>query len=183
VEQAIGIQAALMLHAGRDLLLRQRTMLVNTIRGHSAEFGVCAALGVGKVEELLKQVAEEQSLPALARDLVALPGRQLDGLQEQIEAIERRLLAWHRRCALSRRLAAIPGIGPITATALVMKAPDPHMFKLANPCWQGPSTYGPRLGGRGDRRCRVGVGVRRGRACQPPLRCVHAVGTSRGVTQ
>jgi transposase len=148
-------QAALMLHKARDLLLKQRIMLVNAIRGHAAEFGVCAAQGLGKVEELLKQVAEDEAIPALARDVVTMLGQQLDGLQERIEVLERRLLAWHRACALSRRLATIPGIGPIAATALAMKVPDPTVFKSARhfAAWLGltpkdHSTAGrQRLGG------------------------------------
>jgi transposase len=148
-------QAALMLHTARDLLIRQRTMLANAIRGHSAEFGLCAPQGLGRVEELLKRVAEDQSLPALARDIVAVLGRQLDGLEERIEVLERRLMAWHRECALSRRLATIPGIGPITATALVMKVPEPAVFRSARhfAAWLGltpkdHSTAGrQRLGG------------------------------------
>ena len=148
-------QAALMLHKARDLLLKQRTMLVNAIRGHAAELGVCAPQGLGKVEALLAQVAAEEAIPALARDVVALLGQQLDALEHRIELVERRLLAWHRDCALSRRLATIPGIGPIAATALAMKVPDPHMFKSARhfAAWLGltpkdHSTAGrQRLGG------------------------------------
>jgi transposase len=148
-------QAALMLHTARDLLLRQRTMLANAIRGHSAEFGVCVPQGLGRMEELLKRVAEDGSIPALARDLVALLGRQLEALQEQVQVVERRLLAWHRASALSQRLATIPGVGPITATALVMKVSDPKVFASARhfAAWLGltpkdHSTAGrQRLGG------------------------------------
>ena len=85
-----------MLHAARDLLIRQRTMLVNAIRGHATEFGLCAPLGLGKVEELLKRVAEDETIPALARDILELYGRQLEALEEQIEVVERRIMAWHR---------------------------------------------------------------------------------------
>jgi transposase len=124
-------QAALMLHTARDLLLRQRTMVANAIRGHAAEFGLCAPLGLGKVEELLKRVAEDAAIPALTHDILELYRRQLEALEERIAELERRLLAWHRQCALSQRLATIPGIGPITATALVMKVPDPAVFRSA----------------------------------------------------
>lgn len=124
-------QAALMLHGARDLLVKQRTMLVNAIRGHAAELGVCTARGLGKAEELLKQVAGDKAVPALARDILALLGEQLETLQERIELVERRLLAWHRASPLSRRLATIPGIGPIAATALAMKVPDPSVFQSA----------------------------------------------------
>jgi transposase len=148
-------QAALMLHTARDLLIRQRTMLANAIRGHAAEFGLCAPQGLGKVEALLKRVAEDQSIPALARDILELYRRQLEALEERIEVLERRLMAWHRQCALSRRLATIPGIGPIAATALAMKVPDPAVFRSARhfAAWLGltpkdHSTAGrQRLGG------------------------------------
>src|SRR6202011_6018510 len=69
-----------------------------------------------------------ESLPALARELFAMQGREYARLQVELEAIEARLMAWHRANACSRRLAQIPGIGPIGATALVMKTPDPHAF-------------------------------------------------------
>jgi transposase len=148
-------QAALMLHGARDLLVKQRTMLVNAIRGHAAEFGVCAAKGQGRVAELLKRVAADGAIPAVARNILALLGEQLAALQEQVEALERGLLAWHQSCALSRRLATIPGIGPIAATALVMKVPDPAVFRSARhfAAWLGltpkdHSTAGrQRLGG------------------------------------
>jgi transposase len=85
-------QAALMLHTARDLPIRQRTMLANAIRGHAAGFRVCApqGQGQGKVEALLKRVAEDAAIPALARDILELYRRQLEALEERIEMIERR---------------------------------------------------------------------------------------------
>jgi transposase len=65
----------------------------------------------------------------LARDLFAMLARQYAQVQVELKAIEAKLLAWHRANALSRRLAEIPGVGPVTAAALVMKAPDPHAFR------------------------------------------------------
>jgi transposase len=148
-------QAALMLHSGRDLLVRQRTALSNAIRGHAAELGLCAAKGLGRVEALLDRVAGDESVPAAARYVLALLGEQLAALEQRIAAIERELLAWHKASALSRRLATIPGIGPLTATALAMKVPDPGAFSSARhfAAWLGltpkdHSTAGrQRLGG------------------------------------
>lgn len=122
-------QAELMLHGARGLLLKQRTMLANAIRGHAAEFGVTAAHGIGRVREVLERVGREPAVPALAREVLARLGEQIEGLESEIAALDRRLLAWHRTNERSRRLATIPGIGPIGATALAMKVADPSVFR------------------------------------------------------
>jgi transposase len=121
-------QAALMLAGIREQLIARRTQLSNAIRGYAAEFGVTAAKGLDKIEPLLAQMARDESLPALARELFAMQGREYARLQVELKAIEVKLRAWHRANADSRRLAGIPGVGPIGATALVMKTPDPRAF-------------------------------------------------------
>ena len=121
-------QAALMLAGMRERLVGQRTQLSNAIRGYAAEFGLIAAKGLDKIEPLLADIAADEALPVLARELFAMHGREYAQLQAELKAIEARLMAWHRANADSRRLAQIPGIGPIGATALVMKAPDPRLF-------------------------------------------------------
>jgi transposase len=121
-------QAALMLAGVRQQLIARRTQLSNAIRGYAAEFGLAAAKGLGKIEPLLADIAQGESVPALARDIFAMQGRQYAQLQVELKAIEARLRAWHRGNADSRRLAKIPGVGPIGATALVMKTPDPRAF-------------------------------------------------------
>jgi len=121
-------QAALMLAGVREQLIARRTQLSNTIRGYAAEFGVTAAKGLDKIEPLLAQIAQDESVPALARGLFAMQGREYAQLQVELKAIEVKLRAWHRAHADSRRLAQIPGVGPIGATALVMKTPDPRAF-------------------------------------------------------
>lgn len=122
-------QAALMLTGIRDGLIARRTQLSNTIRGHAAEFGLVAPKGLDKIGPLLARIAQNDSLPGLARELFAGLGRQYAQLQAELEQIEAKLLAWHRADALSLRLAQIPSIGPIIATRLVMKTPDPHAFR------------------------------------------------------
>ncbi len=122
-------QAELMLHGARDLLIKQRTMLVNAVRGHAAEFGVTGAKGVGRVKDLLARIATDPAVPALARELFAGLHRQIDRLETEIGVLEKKLLAWHRGDERSRRLAGIPGIGPIGASALAMKLPDPAVFR------------------------------------------------------
>src|SRR6266853_3235728 len=113
----------------RDQLVARRTQLSNTIRGHAAEFGLIEAKGLDKLASLLAAIEQGDSVPVLARDLFAMLARQYAQVQVELKAIEARLLAWHRGNALSRRLAEIPGVGPVTAAALVMKAPDPHAFR------------------------------------------------------
>jgi transposase len=121
-------QAALMLAGIRERLIARRTQLSNAIRGYAAEFGITVAKGLDKIEPLLADIAQDESVPALARELFAVQGREYARLQVELKAIEARLMAWHRANADSRRLARIPGVGPIGATALVMKTPDPRAF-------------------------------------------------------
>jgi transposase len=121
-------QAALMLAGVRQQLIARRTQLSNAIRGYATEFGLITAKGLDKIEPLLARIAQDAGLPELAREMFAMQGRDYARLQVELKAIEARLLAWHRANADSRRLAKIPGVGPIDATALVMKAPDPHLF-------------------------------------------------------
>jgi transposase len=121
-------QAALMLAGMRERLVARRTQVSNAIRGYAAEFGVTAAKGLDKIEPLLARIAQDESLPELAREMFAMQGRDYAQLQVELKAIESKLKAWHRANADSRRLAQIPGVGPIGATALVMKTPDPRAF-------------------------------------------------------
>ena len=126
-------QAALMLHRTRDLLVRQRTALVNALRGHMAEFGIIAPQGVARAGELVALVMgeDEAKLPALARRALRGLAAELEALGERVKEIEAAILAWHKDSEASRRLAAIPGIGPITASAVVATVTDPAHFRSA----------------------------------------------------
>ena len=110
-------QSILVLHRSRDLLMRQRTMILNAIRAHLAEFGVIAAQGPRQVVELVTQLRDrdELSIPEVARSALIALAAQLDSLVGQIREIERQLMAWHRQSAASQRLETIPGVGLITA--------------------------------------------------------------------
>jgi transposase len=132
-------QAALMLVSVRQRLIKNRTQLSNAIRGHGAEFGLIAARGLDKIEPLLARIAADESLPELARELFAGLGREWVRLQAEVRAVEARLMAWHRADQTSRRLAQIPAIGPISASLLVMKVPEPAAFKSARhfAAWMG----------------------------------------------
>ena len=124
-------QSVLMLHRTRELLVRQRTMLVNAIRAHMAEFGVVARTGLPQVKELLAVIADEadERIPPLARTCLEGLARQLFSLEREIVAGEQRIHAWHRASEVSRRLETTPGIGPITASALASSIANPSIFK------------------------------------------------------
>jgi transposase len=124
-------QAALMLTGLREQMVARRTQLSNMIRGYAAEFGITAAKGLDKIAPLLAQIAQDENVPASARELFALQGRDYAQLQGELKAIEARLRAWHRANPDSRRLAEIPGIGPVGAPELVMKTPNPGTFTSA----------------------------------------------------
>ncbi len=124
-------QSVLMVHRTRELMVRQRTMLVNAIRAHMAEFGVVARVGLPQVRELLEVITDEadKRIPPLARTCLASLARQLLSLEREISAAEQRIHAWHRANEVSQRLETIPGIGPITASALAASITDPSVFR------------------------------------------------------
>ncbi len=124
-------QSLMMLHRTRSLLVRQRTMLVNAMRAHLAEFGIVAPVGLRGLKALLAVIAgpEDERLPALARTCLESLVASLMNLEPEIAAAEQHIHAWHRSSEDSRHLASIPGIGPITATPLVASVSDPSIFK------------------------------------------------------
>lgn len=123
-------QAVLMLHKTRDLLVRQRTGLINALRAHLAEYGIVSSKGPGGVTALMKILHETQErLPIHARSALHVIGAQLRALASEIDRLEVQILAWHRTDATSRRLATIPGIGPITASAIAAAVPDAKVFR------------------------------------------------------
>src|SRR5256884_152147 len=123
-------QCGLMLHRSRQLLVCQRTMLSNAIRGHMAELGIISAKGRNGTAELLKMIANEQDdrIPAVARFSLDVLARQYAAVRAEIVAIEKRIHAWRRSSEESRRLEEIPGVGPIVATALVAEVGDWKVF-------------------------------------------------------
>jgi transposase len=123
-------QSVLMLHRARELLVRQRTMLINAFRGHCGEFGLVVAQGASKVTALIEMIEdpEDEDLPALARAALGSLVEQLRMTQIQILGLEKKLKAWHRTNEASRRLETIPGVGVITATALVATIGDASQF-------------------------------------------------------
>ena len=122
-------QAALTMLGVRDLLVKQRTMLINAIRGHAAEFGVTVAKGPKQVAELQRRLAADEGVPVLAHEMIDLLAGQLEALNARLKAIEARLMAYHRQDQTSQCLATIPGIGPIGGVSFALKVPDPKVFR------------------------------------------------------
>jgi transposase len=124
-------QSIMMVHRTRALLIRQRTMLVNAIRAHLAEFGIVAHVGLRGLKTLLAVVSDpkDERVPSVARRCLVSLATALMCVEQEVTGAEMRIHAWHRSNEASRRLESIPGIGPITASALVASVTDPSNFK------------------------------------------------------
>ena len=122
-------QSQQMLATVRDSLIRRRTQLTNMIRGHAAEFGQVIATGLAKIDPLLERIRADNTVPELAKALFAELGEDYRALQRRIEKVEKMLMAFHRQDERSRRLAQMPGVGPIGATMMSIKVPDPKVFR------------------------------------------------------
>ena len=164
--KSIEQSAAQMLLGVRESLVKRRTQLTNTIRGHAAEFGLVAAKGLDKIQPLLARIAADDSLPVLTKEMFAVLGREYAELGPRIAQIDKKMLAFHRSNEVTRRLMEVPAVGPTGACLLVTKIVDPHAFRSARRCaaWIGltpkdHSTAGKqKLGGitrAGDERLRA----------------------------
>jgi transposase len=171
-------QAALMLAGMRDRLVRNRVQLANAIRGYAAEFGVVAAKGRAKIEPLLLRLQTDETIPALARELFAEQAKEYALLAAQLDVIDARLMAWHRGNEQSRRLARIPGVGPVIASLLAMKTGDACAFRSGRQfaAWLGLTPKNHSTAGRN----RLGVITRAG---DETLRSLLVVGATAVVWQ
>lgn len=122
-------QAALMLHRARDLLMRQRTQLINAVRGHLAEFGIIEAQGAWNLPRVLAHLETEGELPEAARQVLQLLAAQLDEAEQRIGNLDTQIAVWHKASPVSQRLATIPGIGPLVATAIAATVPNAGTFR------------------------------------------------------
>ena len=123
-------QARAMLFRTRDLLVRQRTQLINALRGHLAEHGVVAPQGPANVKVLAQAIEEPAtSLPLLVVELARVYLEQIDGLSKKIVELEKATAYEAARGATTRRLQTMPGVGPITAMAIETFAPPMEMFR------------------------------------------------------
>jgi transposase len=165
-------QSVLMLHRARNLLVRQRTMLVNALRAHLAEFGVIAPQGLRHVEQLVEAIEEKRiNLPELARSILRLVAAQLNDTDAKVRQLEARLAQWHRNSRISKLLATVPGVGIMTASAIAATVVDPSFFKSGREfaAWLGMT---PRQNSSGGKE-RLGRTSRRG---DKYIRCMLVAG-------
>ena len=136
-----------MLHRTRDLLMRQRTQLINALRAHLAELGIVAAQGNAGLKELLKIIAGERDarLPVDAHASLVVLAAGLDAVQTMIGSIDKRIMIEHRSNEASKRLRSIPGIGIVGASAIVATVADPMAFRSGRDCGLDWARAAPRL--------------------------------------
>jgi len=144
-------QAGLMVLRVRELLVKQRTALINAIRGHAAEFGVTTAKGPANVAELLQRAhAEKAGVPPPALEMLSLLAGQLDTIEARLKTLEVHLIGMHKANPTSQCLATIPGVGPIGAVSFALRVPDPEAFRSGRhfAAWLGLTPRENSTGGR-----------------------------------
>lgn len=135
----------------RDILVRQRTQLINSLRGHLAEYGLIVAQGPAHVAKLVEKTRDPESdLPEAARIVLLMLIEALGSLEDKIKQLDREIVRRTREDKDARRLTTIPGIGPITATALIALAPDATTFKKGRDfaAWLGLTPLQRSTGGK-----------------------------------
>jgi len=143
-------QAACMLMTVRERLVGVKSQLSNAFRSYAAEFGIIGPAGRQNVNALIKRVLEDDTLPEMARDLFSIQAREYAAIEARLEEIEAKLMKWHRADELSRRIATIPGVGPIGSTMLSMRAPPAATFRSGRQfaAWLGLTPKDHSTGGR-----------------------------------
>ena len=123
-------QSVMMVHRTRELLVRQRTQLVNTLRGQLAEYGVVLAKGIHHALKIARKLVagEVLDIPELAIRVTRLLAEQVQQLHKRIAELEKELKQWFQTDQVAQGLATIPGIGVLTASALASTVSDPHQF-------------------------------------------------------
>jgi transposase len=167
-------QASAVVFRTRDVLVGQRTQIINAIRGHLAEYGIVARRGPSHVESLIALIEDVSSdIPEAARSCLALLVETLRGLQTRIAALDAEITARAKRDDVARRLMSIPGVGPLIATAIEALAPPVGTFRSGRDfaAWVGLTPLQRSTGGKQ----RLGRISRMG---QRTLRCLLIVGAS-----
>lgn len=144
-------QSILMTHRARSLLVRQRTMLANALRAHLAELGFVANPGIANLAKLAEQVmADKNALPSYARAALEILIRQIMAVSAEIAVLDQQLIAWHGESEASRRLATIPGLGIITATAIAATVTHAEQFSSGRQfaAWLGLTPQQHSTGGK-----------------------------------
>jgi transposase len=142
-------QAAGMVLKARDTLVGQRTALINTMRGHAAEFGIVAAKGAAKVDGLLTAIEQQPDIPPVAGEMFILLHQQITDINARIAELDVKLNTSHKANPVSQRLATIPGVGPITALTLAIEI-DPAQFESGRhlAAWAGLTPKEHSTGGK-----------------------------------
>ena len=124
-------QAILSVHRARQGFVKARTAQANQIRGLLAEFGIVLPQGVSSITRRVPEILEdgENELPGLLRQLIERLTVNLKEMDRQVKELEKQIQQWHRENEASQRLAKIPGMGPITASAIVATVGDAREFK------------------------------------------------------
>ena len=144
-------QAAAVAFRARDLLVRQRTQIINALRGHLAEFGIVAAKGPAYVPHLVQTVEDpDGSIPDLARPILTILIEMLHRLDDQIALLDGEIARRAKEDETARRLMTIPGVGPVTAVALAALAPPAETFKRGRDfaAWVGLTPLQRSTGGK-----------------------------------
>lgn len=143
-------QAACMLMTVRERLVGVKSQLSNAFRSYAAEFGIIGAAGRQNVNALIQRVLDDDTLPELARDLFRFQAKEYAAVEARLDEIEAKLMKWHRADEVSRRIATIPGVGPIGSALLSMRAPAAESFKSGRhfAAWLGLTPKDHSTGGR-----------------------------------
>ena len=166
-------QAACMLMTVRERLVGVKSQLSNAFRSYAAEFGIVGPAGRQNVNALIERVLEDDTLPELARDLFRFQAKEYAAVEARLEEVNTKLMKWHRADELSRRIATIPGVGPIGSTMLSMRAPAAEAFKSGRhfAAWLGLTPKDHSTGGR----TRLGAITKAG---DPSIRTTLVVGAT-----
>lgn len=166
-------QAMQMLAKLRAQFIGRRTQLSNSIRGFAAEFGRVAPKGLAQLRDLLTAIRTDATIPAMAKDMFETLAGDYARINQEIAVLDGKLLALHRDNDVSRRLAALPGIGPIGATLLAIKVTDAQGFQSGRDfaAWLGLTPKNHSTAGKN----RLGVITRAG---DEMLRAVLVVGAT-----
>jgi transposase len=144
-------QAAALVFRARDLLVGQRTQIINALRGHLAEYGIVAPKGPARVPQLVQAVEDPvEPIPELARPILRMLIETLRGLDEQIARLDSEIAERAKENETARRLTTIPGVGPVTAVALAALAPPAETFKRGRDfaAWVGLTPLQRSTGGK-----------------------------------
>lgn len=171
-------QAMMAVHRTRALFVRQRTMLANALRGIFAEFGIVAPAGTKGLQSLLEQLPEPAAVPEAGHAALTMLARQWQALDADIKALEQQIVQSVRTNEAARRIMAIPGVGPISASAVLAAVPDMKQFRSGRgfAAWLGLT---PRQSNSASTRRSGGIS----KQGQRDIRCLLILGASSHLRQ